>query len=154
MNNDMNKRGLVVDHLIADEMNNTIANLSAMDATLNSKKKFVDRKILPPYYIIMAHKAGVYKAIYCFRLRHGTTFVNRALSFPGDTELIDGLKQIADGKVFGQFDSPRKHYKESDVTRYNLPEAYKLQKILYDNFDDDLIDIRIAEHIDSLNECE
>ena len=145
MQKDLQGKHLVIEHLIADELNNTKANLSAMNNITNSKKKVIDRKIQPPYYLIMAYKDGVYKAVYCFG--YGTIFVMPVLSYTNAESLLNGVKELVSSPLFDEYKSALEWRTASDIKRYNLPDNYRVQKVLYDNFDNPYVDMRVAEYI-------
>ena len=145
MQKDLQANHLVIEHLIADELNNTKANLSAMNNITNSKKRVIDRKIQPPYYLIMAYKDGIYKAVYCFGF--GTVFVMPVLTYTNAESLLNGIKKLVSSPLFNDFKSALEWHTASDIRRYNLPDNYRAQKVLYDNFDNPYVDMRVAEYI-------
>ena len=46
-----------------------------------------------------------------------------------------------------EYKSVLKWRTEANIRKYNLPYAYKLQKVLYDEFDNPVVDIHIGEYI-------
>lgn len=146
MDKDLAQKGLIIEHLIADELNNTKANLSAMSTITNSKKKVIDRKIIPPYYLVMAYRDGIYKAVYC--IKSGLTFVNPVMTFTTPESLLNGLKSIASSDVLCRYKNALEWRTLSNMPKYNLLKSYILQKIMYDNFENPNLDILLASYID------
>lgn len=138
--------GFVVEHLIADEMNNTKPNLSLSTEVTNAKKKVIDRKIQPPYYLIMAYKNGVYKAVYAFGDK-GMLFVSPTIEEKSLEGLLDRLKGILNERIFMEYKSAIQWHKDSGLKKYNLPESFKIQSYMYDNFDNEYLDIMIGEYL-------
>lgn len=146
MNKYLNDNGLFIDHLISNGANNTVANLSAIDRGLNSTKQFIDKQIIPPYYLIMAHKDNVYKAVFCFIV--GMVFVLPVITCNSMQELLQELKIVATSNPFNEYKSALEWRTEGDIKSYNLPDSYKVQRVLYDNFDNPLVDMKVAQYID------
>lgn len=139
---ELRQKGLVVDHLISDELNNTKANLSAIDESENSRKQSIDRKVQPPYYLIMVYKDGVYKAVYCFGY-----YVYPIITANDLESLLEQVKSILSKDVFGEYESALQWRKSSGINKYNLPDNYKVQKFMFDNFDNELLDVMVGEYI-------
>lgn len=148
MNDELNRRNLFIDHLISDGTNNTIANLSAIDRGLNSSKQFIDKKIIPPYYLTMACKNGIYKAILNVFVR-GMTGTSNIVTSDNMDEFLDKMKELLNIHPLHHYQSPRQWRKDSGAERYVMQDNYKIQKILYDNFDDKDVNIKIGRYIKS-----
>ncbi len=149
MKKELRSRGLVVEHLIADEFNNTKANLSLVSVGVNSEKHIIDNKIQEPYYLIMAYKNGIYKAIYGISL--GMFFVAPIVTATSMDSLLKDLKKILSRDVFDIYMNPLKYSKEQiQRKKLILQDNYKIQKYMYDNFEDDYLDLKIGEYIDAV----
>lgn len=149
MKKELRSKDLVVEHLIADELNNTKANLSLVSVGANSEKHIIDNKIQHPYYLIMGYKNGVYKAVYGVNL--GLTFIAPIITAASMESLLQELKEILSRDVFGIYMNPLKFSKEQGQRqKFILQDNYKIQKYMYDNFDDDNLDLKIGEYIDTV----
>lgn len=145
MDKDLKNKELIVEHLIADETNCTKANLSLTDSITNTNKRAIDRKIIPPYYLVMAYKGGKYKAVLCFSCN--ATFVYGIKTCDSLCELVKEVFGVLECSLLPEYKSVLKWRTEANIRKYNLPYAYKLQKVLYDEFDNPLVDIHIGEYI-------
>lgn len=148
MKKELRSKKYVVEHLIADELNNTKANLSLVQEATNSKKKVIDGKIQPPHYLIMAHKDNLYRAVYCFG-GSGALFVYPTITSNSLDELINKLREVLSTKTF-EYKSALEWHGESGLKKYNVADNYKIQSVLYDNFDSPLSDIKVGQMILSL----
>lgn len=146
MKKELRSGKLVVEHLIADELNNTEANLSLVNEITNSKKKVIDGKIQPPYYLIMAYKSGGYKAVFCYGDSE-MMYVYPVITASNMETLLDTLKGLLSKEVLGEYKSAFQWHKDSMIKKYYLPKSYEVQRYLYDNFDNELSDVRVAEYI-------
>ena len=146
MKKEIRQQGIISEHLIADECNNTRANLSLVREKSNLHKRLIDGKVQPPYFLVMAYKDGVYKAVYA--LDCGIIFVEPVIEATDINVLVDKLIERMSSKVFGNCRSTFEWHKDRGGTKFNLLDNYKIQKYMYDNFDSKVLDQLVGQYID------
>ena len=153
MQNDLEQKGLGIDHLNCDRLNNTIANLSATPKNINSRKHKIDRKAQAPYKLVMAHKGDRFKAV-LFRLGGGLD-ISSVITENSLESLITSVRQYMQAEPYNTFESVLENYdRNKQVSEVERTNDIELQQILYDNFDDELVGFKIALKLMELGEVE
>ena len=151
MQGDLEQKGLSIDHLNCDRLNNTLPNLSATSKNINSQKHKIDRKAQAPYKLIMARKGDRFKAV-LFRLDGGLD-ISPVITENSLESLVGSVRQYMQESPYNTFESVLENYdrnkQASEIERVNDIE---LQQIVYDNFVDELVGFKIAFRLMELGE--
>ena len=143
MQNDLEKKEKVIDHLDCNRLNNCIANLSLVSNKTNSKKRIIDRKTQEPFKLIMAHKGNRFKAV-LFRLGRGLD-ISHIIAKDNIESLIMSVRQCMQAEPYNTFESVLENYdRHKQVSEIERNNDIELQQVLYDNFDNELVGFKIA----------